>query len=426
MPEPPKKKSVVASILMGLLLVGFIAYGAYKLKPVWQESQELRQAQKKTEATPGPTQPAAQESAPVPSTTENKATENSTPSNEVATPAPAPVATPPEAKKPEAPAVKPGPKKPVESTLSPKTAEYKSHIEAAIAERNLTGRAKVQGAGSNTLTLAGKLKPAEHGALLSFLRNAPPEVHVVDHIEYDDAPAPNSGEAPEGSHPVPRNGFGAIHVVTDVIGATAVLRDAGGRSLGKCQTPCSFNDLFPEQYGLEVTKDGYQPVQTALTVKAGAAKDQKIALESLTVGIFIASQPPGADVFINGAKQSGQTPVTLPLAKGNYNLVLRLQGYEAYSESVQVKDNIQTQLNVALTEHNSSRVAWAQVESDPKGAEIFVDGNPTGQTTPARVQVPAGTHRIMLKLAGYQQARRAFDVSEGGSVLISEPLKAAH
>jgi hypothetical protein len=69
-------------------------------------------------------------------------------------------------------------------------------------------------------------------------------------------------------------------------------------------------------------------------------------------------------------------------------------------------------------------VAWAQVESDPKGAEIFVDGNPTGQTTPARVQVPSGTHRIVLKLGGYQQARRTFQVSEGGSVFISEPLKA--
>ena len=65
-------------------------------------------------------------------------------------------------------------------------------------------------------------------------------------------------------------------------------------------------------------------MQTALQIKAGDVSDQKISLESLAKGLFVSSRPPGADVFINGAKQAGQTPVTLPLAPGQYNLVLRL------------------------------------------------------------------------------------------------------
>jgi eukaryotic-like serine/threonine-protein kinase len=419
---PPKKKSMAATIFLGLLLIGVIVYGAYKLRPVWQDAQQLHQEQQKVAAAQVPASP---NPAPGSGKDEGNGPEAAAgPSDPRTTSAP-PVAAAPETKRPEAPPGKPESKKPAEPAFSTRAAEYKGRIEEAISERGLTGRARVQGSG-NTLTLAGKLKPAEHGALLGFLRNAPAEVHVVDHIEYDDAPATGSGGNPEGSHPVPGAGRGAIHVVTDVIGANAVLRGPAGGVLSKCQTPCSFNDLFPQQYGLEITKAGYQPVQTALTVKAGDVKDQKIALESLTNGLFIASQPPGADVFINGAKQSGQTPVTLPLAPGSYNLVLRLQGYEAYAGPIQVKNNIQTQLNIPLTEHNASHVAWAQVESDPKGAEIFVDGNPTGQTTPARVQVPSGTHHITLKMNGYQQARRAFQVSEGGSVFISESLKNSH
>jgi PEGA domain-containing protein len=62
--------------------------------------------------------------------------------------------------------------------------------------------------------------------------------------------------------------------------------------------------------------------------------------------------------------------VTLPLAAGQYNLVLRLQGYEPYAGSVQVKDNAQTQFGIKLTERSASRVAWAQVETNPKGADI--------------------------------------------------------
>jgi hypothetical protein len=180
--------------------------------------------------------------------------------------------------------------------------------------------------------------------------------------------------------------------------------------------------LSPARYSLEVQKEGYQSVQTAMQVKSGDAQDQKVKLESLAKGIYISSQPPGADVFINGAKQSGQTPVTLPLAPGQYNLVLRLQGYEPYAGGIQVKDNIQTVLNVPLSEKSASRVAWAQVNSVPQGAEIIVDGTSTGKFTPARVQIPTGVHTITLRLNGFQPAKRTFQASEGGTVPIDEAL----
>jgi hypothetical protein len=323
--------------------------------------------------------------------------------------------------------VEKAPAKKPESVLTAKAAEYKGRIEEAISERGMGTRAKVQGVG-NTLTLSGKLRPAEHGALLKFLRDAPPSIHLIDHIEYDDAPEPAPAGASAnatssaGGHPVPGPGFGAIHVVTDVIGATALLHGPSGRVVSQCLTPCSFNNLAPDRYSLEVKKDGYQPVQTALQVREGGVADQKLSLESLAKGLYITSDPPGADVFINGAKQSGQTPVTLPLAAGQYNLVLRLQGYDPYVGSVQVKENVQTQLNTKLNERSHNHIAWAQVDSNPAGAEIFVDGNSTGRVTPARIEIPAGTHAVTLKLSGYRPAKRIVSATEGGTVPVSESL----
>jgi hypothetical protein len=193
--------------------------------------------------------------------------------------------------------------------------------------------------------------------------------------------------------------------------------------VSQCLTPCSFNNLTPDRYSLEIKKDGYQPVQTALQVKQGGVADQKLSLESLAKGLYIASDPPGADVFINGAKQSGQTPVTLPLAAGQYNLILRLPGHDPYVGSVQVKENVQTQINTKLTERSTTHIAWAQVNSDPAGAEIFVDGSSTGRFTPARVEVPAGTHTVILKLNGFRPAKRMVSATEGGTVPITEALK---
>jgi len=417
-PEPPKKKSIVGTILAALLLLGVIVYGAEKIKPVFEAARVLHDEQKNGGSLP-PAVPARSENASANPAENSAGTENpSQPKDPAAGTGAEP--KPAETKPAEIVVEKAAPRKP-ENSISPRAAEYKGRIEEAISEKGLNCHVKVQAAG-NTLTLAGKLHPAEHGALLKLLRNAPSDVRVIDHLEYDDTPVPVAGGSDQGTHPVPGAGRGAIHVVTDVIGATAVLRGTSGNVLNKCETPCSFNNLSPSRYSLEVQKDGYQSVQTALQVKSGDAQDQKLKLESLAKGIFISTQPPGADVFINGAKQSGQTPVTLPLAAVQYNLVLRLQGYQPYSGPIQVKDNIQAQLNVPLNAKSAGRIAWAQINSVPKGAEIILDGVSTGQITPARVQVPTGMHTVTLRLNGFQQAKRTFQASEGGTVPIDEAL----
>ena len=411
--ESPKKKSIIGTIFAALLLVGVIIYGANKIKPVFEAARALHSAQVKDRQSSNPAGPTSENA----SDNSGANSGENDPSNEPGTGA---ADTTTASKSVDPSSGKTAPRR-AENFLTPKAAEYKGHIEAAISEKGFAGRAKVQGTG-NTLTLVGKLRPSEHGELLKFLRNAPASVHVIDHIEYDDTVVSAAGGSDGGTHPVPSAGRGAIHVVTDVIGATAILHGPAGHVLSKCETPCSFNNLRPERYSLEIQKDGYQPVQTALQIKGGEAQDQKIKLESLAKGIFISTQPPGADVFINGAKQSGQTPVVLPLAPGQYNLVLRLQGYEPYSGNIQVKD-IQTPLNVELTERSAARVAWAQVSSNPQGAEIMVDGNSTGQFTPSRVQIPSGLHTITLKLDGYQAARRTVQASEGGTVPVNLTLQ---
>jgi eukaryotic-like serine/threonine-protein kinase len=422
-PEPKPKKNVFGTILAALLLLGVIGYCANKLRPIYEDVRQQRRASAATSEAVSPrnaTDPASAEGDASDSDGTESSSENSA--------APAQDAKP---KDPAAPAVlgiksahleKPPPKKP-ESVLSATAAEFKGRIEEAISEQGLGSRAKVQGVG-NTLTLSGELRPAEHGALLKFLRDAPPGVHLIDHIEYDDAPtaaaAGGNASSRAGGHPVPGPGFGAIRVVSDVTGATAMLHGPSGRVVSQCVTPCTLNDLTPDRYSLEVRKEGYQPVQTALQVTQGSVADQKVSLESLAKGLYITSDPPGADVFINGAKQSGQTPVTLPLAAGQYNLVLRLQGYDPYVSSVQVKENVQTQIAAKLNEHSHNHIAWAQVTSDPAGAEIFVDGESTDRFTPARVEVPAGTHTLTLKLNGYPPAKRLVSAIEGGTVAVNE------
>jgi eukaryotic-like serine/threonine-protein kinase len=427
--EEPKKNSPALTIILALILIGVIVYGFNKLRPEFQATRELNSRPRQESPIPANPAPSTAPSNSDPSATPAPASAdppisstiipalNSTSSPAKSDPVPVPVNI--VEKKSSASATSPEVKK-TEPTITPAAAGYKSQIESALADRSMSSRVKVA-ATSNTIILTGKLRPAEHSSLLHFMRNAPASVHVVDEISYDDTPLPTSQNGDNSGHPIPSNGNAAVHVLANVIGAKATIFGPSGRAAATCQTPCSFNDLVPARYSLQVQKEGYLQVQTALELKTGDSQDQKIQLEALAKGLFVTTRPAGADIFINGDKQAGQTPATLPLAPGSYNLVLRFDGYEPYVGQVQIKDTVQTALDLEL-KPRAGHVAWAQVDTTPAGAEILVDGVSTGRFSPARVQIPSGTHTIGLLLKGYDFARRGVQASEGGTVNVNATL----
>jgi eukaryotic-like serine/threonine-protein kinase len=445
--EEPKKSGPFGTIFAALLLLSVIVYGGYKLRPEFQATRErnktyeaLKSEQPEQPAVPTAIQPST---ISIPVTEQPAATDATSPAPAAAaassptmppdnTPTSAsaqpPAASAPE-KKPEIPATTVPAANKVPA-LSAAATEYKGRFEEAVAEKGFGTRVKISGTG-NSLTISGKLRPVEHAALLRLIRNAPASVRVVDDIQYEDAPVSAAISTPAQAQPAvqsaPRPATSsvnsAVNVVTDAPGAMVTIFGPAGRAISSCQAPCTFNDLVPARYSLQVQKDGYLPVQTAVELKQHESLDQRIHLDALAKGLYVSSRPAGAEVYINGAKQSGQTPTTLPLASGQYDLVLRMPGYEAYAGHVQVKDNIQTTLDVELKEKTQVHVAWAQVDSTPSGAEIFVDGAPANQTTPARVQIRTGSHIIAIRLAGYQVAKRGVQASEGGTVNVTEVLK---
>ena len=407
-----KKSSTLATVLAALLLLAVIAFGFQKIRPIFQAA---RQQNRGAESSPQPT--------PVPASTE--------PANPVETPLESPASSGEPAKAPAiseqpAAATNKSPATPVRlanpsaNFLSAAAAEYKGRLDEVAIENHLRSRLSIKGSG-NTLMLSGKLRPAEHGDLLKFLRSAPAGVQVIDDIQYDDSPnAEAAGD--DSKHPTAVAGRAAIHVITNVIGATATLNGSDPSDARKCDTPCNFSSLQPGNYSLQVVKSGFQPLRTVLQLDAGKSVDQRLQLEPLAQGLLVTSEPPGADVFINGDKQSGQTPVRLPLAPGKYNLVLRMPGYDAYSGPVQVTDDGKSKVDAEL-HPKTGHVAWAQVDSTPSGAEIWVDGVATGQHSPARVEIPSGIHNIMLKLEGFKAVRNTVQASEGGTVNISPILQ---
>jgi serine/threonine protein kinase len=172
-PEPKPKKNVFGTIFAALLLLGVIGYCANKLRPIYEDVRQQhtnRGASPSTVAAASAVIETASEQTPSATSSElpgdkAESTELGPKANSTVGPVNPPVLDVKSAHVERALVKKPEP------VLTAKAAEYKGRIEEAMSERGFGTRAKVQGVG-NTLTLSGKLRPAEHGALLKFLHDA--------------------------------------------------------------------------------------------------------------------------------------------------------------------------------------------------------------------------------------------------------------
>jgi hypothetical protein len=115
---------------------------------------------------------------------------------------------------------------------------------------------------------------------------------------------------------------------------------------------------------------------------------------SQTSELQVTTAPSGADVFIDG-QPAGVSSMRTELRRGEYQLTLRMDGYEIYAQTLAFGDD--EALHVDLTP------TWPNVQFDsvPPGAEVRVDDGPwfpAGNTARA----PVGRDvRIAMRLAGH-------------------------
>lgn len=168
----------------------------------------------------------------------------------------------------------------------------------------------------------------------------------------------------------------------------------GGEALGA--TPATV-PVGSGQKEIELRLEGYKPWRQTLAVTAGQQLVlPPVKLQEVDGLLEVASQPPGAAVSIDG-RYRGVTPLETEIAPGRPHQVLVAKpGYDTASRSISIERRGSASLRLELV----ARVGPVRVESDPPGAEVFVDGasrGPAGQ----ELMLLAVPHRIEVRKAGY-------------------------
>ncbi len=261
---------------------------------------------------------------------------------------------------------------------------------------------------------------------------------------------------------------GELRITTTPAGATI---SVDGKELPQ-RSPATLN-LPQGQHAIVMSADGYRPETRHPDITVGQRTNVTAALVATVGFMMVNSDPAGAEIFIDGNATGQVTPAKVKASQGQHTFTVRKQGYKEQASSAFVllgqtlplsnftlpptgatqssKKGPESQ-NVPPSNMPASSAASTQqpapqkeggnpfrrlgklfgskedsgkleIRTNPKGAEILVNGNPTGKKTPVKTDSPVGTYTITLQLEGYKPVTRKIQVNKGQTTGIEETLE---
>ena len=186
--------------------------------------------------------------------------------------------------------------------------------------------------------------------------------------------------------------YGSILMESIPPGATLYLND---ERVGV--TPITLKEKLSGMYRYRLEKELYLPKKGKLRVRDGEETKEKVVLSEMG-SIHVETTPPGATFYLDD-QRVGETPLTLKGKRaGAYNYRIEKKLYLSLKGKLLVKNGGQTHEEITLT-YNAGTL---EVTSYPAGADITLNGEATGKTTPYTFKtLQAGVHWVELTQLGY-------------------------
>jgi hypothetical protein len=152
------------------------------------------------------------------------------------------------------------------------------------------------------------------------------------------------------------------------------------------------------------------------------------SLAAATGNITVSSVPPGSKVLVDGIETGATTPTTIEsVSSGTHYLLLRLTGYQDYTQNVIVNNNATSTISVTLSAVTTTAQQITngsiKVESNPSNAAVFLNTEYQGKTPLTLYNVTHGTYRIQVQKIGYEDWSERISVTSGVRTDVYAPLE---
>jgi hypothetical protein len=142
----------------------------------------------------------------------------------------------------------------------------------------------------------------------------------------------------------------------------------------------------------------------------------KLAAMPKTGTATLESAPPGSEVLVDG-KAIGSAPVTAELVPGHHIVEFRRR-----------KASRKIEIDITAGQATAGRVDWSakrngrlEVQTDPPGAKVSIDGKPRGVTPLAIDDLIAGSHAVLLEGAS-GTVRRTVEIAGDTTSELNESI----
>jgi hypothetical protein len=152
----------------------------------------------------------------------------------------------------------------------------------------------------------------------------------------------------------------------------------------------------------------------------GTNEPPPAAAAASTGTLIVQSNPPGVQVFVDGVDR-GMTPARLSVTPGAHILELRGRGVPRVIP-LQVAAGAQVSQYLEFAE--TPTTGRLQVQSEPAGAKVTVDGAPKGVTPVTVADLTPGDHEVVLQ-SDNGTARHVVNVQAGTTASLVAPLAAS-
>jgi serine/threonine protein kinase len=204
-------------------------------------------------------------------------------------------------------------------------------------------------------------------------------------------------------------------------------------------TPLALTNLQPGQHSLTVSKAGYSSDSRTITVASGSRATTTIRLAKSMATLVVKSDPPGANIFVDGHDAGIKTPGQISVDKGRHVVLVRMSGYLDETMNAQFAlgqtSNFSPTLRALGNTENLKTVgkmsklfggrgqAILSIRTQPKGAQIAVNQHLVEKTSPADVSVDPGNYVVDITLSGYAPVHKVITADKGNKVVIDEVLQ---
>ncbi len=183
-------------------------------------------------------------------------------------------------------------------------------------------------------------------------------------------------------------------------------------------TPITINDLPLGEHFVEVTKENFNTWSQKIDVNEYKVIQLVANLQATSASISVDSNPEGATVYLNG-KNKGITPVKIEdLDAGDYTLTVEKDGFAPYTEKITVSKGETVVRNITL----KKAITELSIDSEPEGAELYLNGKDIGKTPFKQLNISPGTYNVKILKDGYLPFVTKITVKKGVPANYKFPL----